>query len=51
MAEKTESETDLCCGHVTCQRLVREAKADAWDEAHEHCACKKLGIEHANPYV
>lgn len=23
---------DLCCGHLTCQNLVREAMAQAWDE-------------------
>lgn len=28
----SDDRVNLCCGHAACQRLVAEAKAEAWDE-------------------
>lgn len=29
----------------------RQGQRDAWEKGHEKCMCKKLGIQHVNPYT
>lgn len=48
MAERV---ANLCCNHDTCQRLVKEAVAEVWQQAHdEYCDWGEDCPEHTNPH-